>query len=138
MDNVLEDVSVVLKEYYSAYLDAINDQNPRLLRHVTYDQEQRLRERISDSVNQTDIFRFSHIVIDLDTLRLSQGGRTLLSFTASFHFSYQDRRTRGDWNQLFNVQTVEMVFDEQGRAWLVDFGVLIHPDPLGANQRIVR
>ena len=138
IERVVQDMSIVLKDYYIAYLDAINDQDSSYLKNVTDGQAQRLRERLADSVNQTDFFRFSHIIVDLDTVNLNEYSEIRVSFTASFHFNYQDRQTRGEWKDLFNVQKVEMIFDWNGQNWLVDYGELIHPDPLGPNQWVVR
>lgn len=134
----IDDALETLVIYYKSYLQSINEQDATYVRNATSKQKQLLKERMFNT-NKDYLFEFHQIIIDMDTVSLTESqGTQYLQFYAAFQFSSKSRTGNKDKEAAANIQLVKMVYHNDLDDWVVDDSVIQSGVTVSANQRILK
>lgn len=127
------EANIVLIEFYSSYLQCINNQNMDSIRRSTDRNNGDLAQRIARPANAENIFTFVGASMDPESLVTGEdGGRPSVTFNAFFEYTYVPREGEGEAQSGSNYQTVQLVY-ENGQ-WMVNRMIMIQKDDFDSHK----
>lgn len=123
--------------YYRSYLDAINKQDSGKLEACSDKQREYAAERVANPLNATNLFEFTEIVVDMDTLEYytREDGRFAAKMRIGLRYDFKPR-SGGAWEEGGNTQWCEFIEEPSGE-WICDYTEVRDSDTLSDNQIIV-
>ncbi len=129
--------------YFRSYLEAINAQDASFLSLCTEGQRERAAERVTNPLNAENVFYFSGVAIDLDTLEYATrpDGTYFARMLVNLRYRYVARSDLDlnvsyfEWEEGGNHQWCEMTETPQGE-WLCDFTEITDRETLSGNLAV--
>lgn len=106
------EINALIGDFYSSYIDCINQQKVDSLRRSTQTMRSSVSERIKRPGNQQNTFEYVSASCTASTIKTGEeGGVPTITFTGTFKYKYTPREGAKTTEADQNVQTVQLVYN---------------------------
>lgn len=127
------EVDALLVEFYTSYLECINQQSMAPIKGTTTSYNTELSARIVSDNNKPYEFQYVSTACDPASLGTFDDGARI-RVNASFSYNYRDRDTLNEYTAGNNYQTVELVW--QNGQWLVNGMSFVNENDFNNHVRV--